>query len=123
MTLPDAEGIVVPFLSVRLGGNVGTKVPNPRPPQFVRVWRSGGAAANDVLDVPHITVTAWGASTTDASALAERARDALFNDYAAMPLVRRVEEVGGLYYDPDPATGADRYTFTVSLRIRAGRTQ
>lgn len=121
MTLPDAESTVIPFLRPRVGVHVGTKVPNPRPARFIRVWRSGGSATNEVLDVPHITVTAWGTSTTDASNLASIAREALFNEYTAMPLVRRVTEVGGLYYDPDPTTGIDRYTFTVSLRIRAGR--
>lgn len=76
---------------------------------------------NRALDVPHITVIAWGMSTVDASELASVARAALLNDHVAMPLVRGVSEVGGLYYDPDPATGIDRYTFTVALRIRARR--
>lgn len=117
--LPDAESTVVAFLRDRCGVHVGTKVPNPRPARFIRAWRSGGSAVHEVLDVPHITVTAWAEDSEDASALASTAREALFNDYTAMPLVRRVEEVGGVYYDPDPATGADRYTFTMSLRIRA----
>lgn len=122
MTLVDAEAIVVDFLSSKMQGvRVGTKMPNPRPTQFVRVWRSGGFAPNRILDVPHITVIASGASTVEASQLAALARGALLNDHVEMALVRGVEEVGGPYYDPDPSAGVDRYTFTVALRIRARR--
>lgn len=117
----DAEGLVADFLRPIVGVKVGTKVPNPRPSRFVRVWRSGGSAANRVLDVPHITVICWAESTVEASKLAASARHALLNDHVGMSLVRGVEEVGGPYYDPDADTGADRYTFTVALRIRAQR--
>lgn len=119
MNMPDAEQVVGVFLRSKLGVHVGTKVPNPRPAEFVRAWRSGGAATSRVLDMPHITVSAWAESSPRAAEIAGAARDALFNESAGMTLVRGVEEVGGLYFDPDPATGIDRYTFTVQLRVRA----
>lgn len=121
MELPDAEAMVITFLQGKLGVPVTTRVPNPRPKAFVRAWRSGGAAQNPVLDIPHITVTAWAEDSVAASDLASRARHALFNDHIEMPLVRRVEEVGGKHFDPDLDTGTPRYTFTVSLRVRAAR--
>ncbi len=119
--MPDVEKLVGGFLRGKIGVHVGTKVPNPRPARFVRAWRSGGAAQNRVLDLPHVTVTTWGTSTVDASNLATEARRALLNDHVELGPVRGVTEVGGLYYDPDPDTGIDRYTFTVQLRVRACR--
>lgn len=117
----DADAMVVAFLRERLGVQVGTKIPNPRPARFVRAWRSGGAARNRALDRPHITVTAWGRTEVDAADLAAAARHHLMNNHVGMPLVRGVEEAGGLYYDPDPVSGVDRYTFTVALAVRARR--
>lgn len=119
--MADVEAMVVFFLTTKLGVKVGTRVPNPRPDTFVRAWRSGGAASNRVLDVAQVTVTSWAESTTAASELAQRCRHVLLNDHSGMTLVRGVEESGGLYYDPDVDTGADRYTFTVTLRVRAPR--
>lgn len=121
MTLPDVEAIVVAFLRDKTGARVGTRVPNPRPERFIRAWRSGGSARNRVLDAAHVTVTAWAGSSLESSDLARQARTALLGDYTGMPLVRGVDEIGGLYYDPDPATGAHRHTFTVRLMVRAHR--
>lgn len=114
----DVEAMVVMFLATRLGVPVRTRVPNPRPDRFIRVWRSGGAAQNRVMDVAQVTVTAWSADSVDASELAREAQSALLNDHSNMTLVRSVRETGGLYSDPDLATGTPRYTFTVELRVR-----
>lgn len=121
MSLPDVEAIVVQFLRGVTGVKVGTMVPNPRPTSFVRAWRSGGAAVNRVLDSANITVSAWAKTTGEASTLARECRTALLGAYTGMTLVRGVEEVGGLYFDPDPETGSPRYTFTVRLMVRANR--
>lgn len=121
MSLVDVEAMIVGFLGARLSESVATKVPADRPASFVRVWRTGGVATSRVLDRPMITVQAWAPNTVDAGALAGRCRDALFNEYTAMPLVRGVEEISGLYFDPDPDSGVDRYTFTVQLSVRAKR--
>lgn len=121
MSFVDAEAVVRDFLTDVLDVPVVVKVPNPRPARFVRVWRSGGSAVHRALDVPHITVTAWAADTVDAVDLANAARDALFNESSGMSLVRGVSEVGGVHYDEDLDTGTPRYTFTISLRVRAAR--
>lgn len=103
------------------GATVHTRVPNPRPATFLRVWRTGGAAINRVLDAPLITVQSWAATDKVASDNANAARDALLNNSAEMTLVRGVEEVTGPYYDPDPVSGATRYTFTMRLRVKRPR--
>lgn len=116
---PDAESMVRTFLVSRLSVPVSTKVPTPRPKRFVRAWRTGGSALNRIVDQPQITVSCTAASTITASDDARAARFALLNEATGMPLVRRVEDVSGVYYDPDPDTNEDRYSFTVRLTVRA----
>lgn len=121
MNLPDVESMVIAFLDARVTPSVHSKVPNPRPASFVRAWRNGGAAVNQVLETAHITVDAYAADSVSASALARQCRQALLGDYTAMPLVRGVSEVTGLYYNPDGEARVDRYRFTVALMVRAER--
>lgn len=119
MRFPDSEALVVQFLKMKLGAvHVSTKVPKTRPAEFVRVWRTGGAAANRVLDQPIITVQAWGVNSHD---LIRQCREWLFNEYVLMPLVRGVEETTGPYFDPDPGSNEDRYSCSVQLQVRAAR--
>lgn len=113
-----ARGFLIPVVSPV---SVHTKVPATRPATFVRVWRTGGAAANRVLDRPIITVQVWGPDSVSAATLAGVCREALLSEGPSLPLVRGVEEVSGLYFDPDPSTGVDRYTFSVQLSVRAQR--
>ena len=117
----DVEAMVGAFLRDRLTPPVASKVPNPRPARFVRSWRTGGHTVNRALEVAQITVTCEAADSVTASADASAARSAFVNEYAAMPLVRGIEDVTGPYYDPDPDTNGDRYSFTVWLRVRAAR--
>ncbi|MFF2054115.1 hypothetical protein ACFVU2_21090 [Leifsonia sp. NPDC058194] len=121
MVLDDVEAMVVAFLDARVTQPVSTRIPNPRPATFVRAWRTGGSAVNRVLEQAQITVQGWASDDVSAGDLTRQCRGSLFNDYTAMPLVKRVEEVAGLYYDPDPETGISRYSFTVSLMVRAHR--
>lgn len=122
MKLVDVEAMVRTFLLAEIDPvKVHTAVPATRPKTFVRAWRTGGAADNRIVERAQITVQAWGESTVTASELASVCRDALFNRYTAMPLVRGVQEITGLYFDPDPGTGIPRYTFTVVLTVRAKR--
>lgn len=119
MRFPDVEVLAVGLLKATVAPvRVVTKVPSTRPAEFVRVWRTGGAAANRVLDQPMLTVQAWG---TNADELSRKCREAFLSNSAALPLVRGVEEVTGPYQDPDPATNTDRVTFTVQLQVRAAR--
>lgn len=118
---PDAESMLVAFLKTVVTVPVSTRVPQTRPASFVRVWRTGGAAVNRVLDRPTITVQAWADSSVDAAELARKCREALLSKSTTMPLVRGVEEQTGPYSDPDPETGIPRYSLTVRLSVRAQR--
>ena len=115
----DVEIIVRDFLALHVEVPVRTRVPVTRPVEFVRVWRTGGAAVNRVLDRPIMTVQAWAASDPRASELAGRCRDVIYGASTGMTLVRGVEEVSGLYYDPDPDLNSPRYTFTFQANVRA----
>jgi hypothetical protein len=121
--LPDVETLVVVYLRDQLGGAipVSTRTPNPRPQTFVRAWRTGGRAPSRIHDRAQITVESWSTNTVNASVLARRCRDLLLAAAhgAGIVLARGVSDVGGLYFDPDPETGAARYTFTVQLTVRA----
>ena len=118
----DVDAMVVAFLDGIVSPDVAVLVPDPVPGEFLHVRRVGGGAANRVLDLATVTVTAWGekrTSTVQASALAGQARDALLSLYTVMPLVRGVSELTAPYFDPDPDTGRARYTFTHRLSVRA----
>lgn len=121
MRFTDIESAVIAFLGERVDAPVSLRVPSARPPAFLRAWRNGGAAANRVLDQPQITVEAWASDDETAARLANEARDALLQQYTAMPLVRRVEDVTGPYFTPDEDTETPVYRFTVQLRVRAAR--
>lgn len=124
MTFPDIEAVLRQHLlaaAYEKGASVHTRVPSPRLANFLRVWRSGGAADNRVVDEPLITVESWGEDDKVASDNANIARERILSHSSEMTLVRRVEERVGPYYDPDPVSGSPRYTFTVELRVRRAR--
>lgn len=107
----DAEAVEGAFYRTVVSVPVSTKVPNPRPMEFVRAWRTGGVGGNRILDRPMITVTVTAKSSTRALELANLCRDA--------SLARGAEEITGLYFDPDPDTGDPRYTYTHQRTVRA----
>jgi len=122
MSLPDVEAVAVAFLRMRIAPvKAATKVPNPAPASFVRVFRTGGAAVNRVLEEAQITVDAEAATGEAAFELASKCRESFLHHYTLMPLVRGVNEVGGLHYSPDPETNKPRYRFTVALWVRSSR--
>jgi hypothetical protein len=122
MRLPDVEALAISFLKTVVAPvKVATKVPDPRPTEFVRAYRTGGSALNRVLEEAQITVDSEAATAPAAFELASKCREAFLNDYSRMPLVRGANEVGGLYFSPDPDTNIPRYRFTVGLMVRAGR--
>lgn len=122
MSLPDVEAMGVAFLKPLVAPvKVATKVANPRPTESVRVFRTGGAALNRVLEEAQLTVDAEAATQERAFELASKCREGFLHQSRLMPLVRGVNEVGGLYFAPDPETNIPRYRFTVGLMVRSGR--
>ena len=119
--LPDVEALVVAFLAEHLDAPVHVTIPNPRPTPLVRVQRTGGPARNRVMDETQVTVQAWGTTGVEAAGLIGEARDLLLNAATrdGITLLRRAEDVSGVYYDPDPDNPDPRYTVTVRLTVRA----
>lgn len=119
--LPDATLLVTGYLRASLGGvPVYTAVPSTRPLKFVRVWRTGGVPQSRVLDYAQMTVECWGGTQKEAADLGRLAHEKAMNAASSegIALCRRVES-GALYYDPDPSTKHERYTFTAFFRLRA----
>lgn len=122
MRFPDVEAIAIAELQPVVAPiGASGKWPNPLPGSHVRAWRTGGSAVNRVLERALITVTAQAESAPAASALLGDCRHHIMNTFGSLPLVRSVEEITGPYYDPDPDTGADRYSATFQLMVRAAR--
>lgn len=119
-TLVDAEAMILPFVRGVTGSvAVATKVSNPRPDVFVRLWVTGGYALSRIHERVQVTVDVWAPDTVRASALAGEIRQAFLNDYARMPLVRGVEEITRPYSLPDETS--DRYRASYALTVRAAR--
>lgn len=126
IVFPDAEGLICDWLPGELADRgrtvtVSTKVPNPRPSEFVRVIRAGGPQLNLVQDRPTLIVEAWAATESAAASLAELSR-ALIKSTAGTVIggvtVYRVDELGGPNNNPDPDSAQARYTVTLSMLLR-----
>jgi hypothetical protein len=112
-TFADVEATHVSWLTPIAALDVVTEVPVDRPAEFVRCWVTGGSAQQRVLDRPTMTVQSWAATSTAASGIATRCRDAFLARYGAAAEITRP------YFDPDPDTGLPRYTFSFRVRNRA----
>src|SRR5262245_57169489 len=124
IVFPDVEALVVNYLSAALPGygwdvHVGTKVPDPRPDEFVRVIVTGGTQRDLIVDQPTIALEAWAILEPRAADLAALCRGLLY----AMDVVDGVQ-----FYHcdalsrpqnlPDPQSDQIRYTATYSLSYR-----
>lgn len=65
----DDEVALVDELSARLLVHVGTRIPNPRPAEFVRVVSAGGGGRDLVTDVASLVVEGFAVTETAARAL------------------------------------------------------
>lgn len=98
-----------------LGVPVGTAVPSARPPEFVRVLRTGGLKESVISEAAQITVEAWAQTEARASDLLSTAR-AILN--AADSTLFGVHEFSGPINLPDPTTAQIRFTMTFQIRAR-----
>jgi hypothetical protein len=112
-SFPDIEAELVAFTKPAAEVHVGTEVPADRPEEFVRLWVTGGSAVQRMFERPTVTVQAWAATSTAASAIASRCREAYLARFGASAELTRP------YFDPDPDTEIPRYTFTFRTRNRA----
>lgn len=121
MGFVDSEGLVRGVVAAAVTPvKVATKVPTTRPNEFLWVRRTGGPVMGRVVDQPQMTVTAWAATSVRALELADLGRQALIDAAQGTNGIHSVRP-GSLYYDPDPDSGGDRYTFTAFLNVRAAR--
>lgn len=121
---PDAVQIVTAYLREALAARgdpvpVGSRVPSPRPPRFVRVERVGGTRLDRVTDRPRLDIHNWGPDEGAAADLAIVTR-ALMH---AMPgwrgaVAYDVADVGGPTTAPDPVSGQERSSFAVEVSLR-----
>jgi metal-dependent amidase/aminoacylase/carboxypeptidase family protein len=118
----DATLAVATIIDAATTAAVVTRVPNPRPPAFVLIRRTGGTARGVVVDDAQVTVESWAATDEASHDLAQIARQALHAAAeAGTGQVRRVQEFSGPALLPDPESLQPRHsqTFSVSLRATA----
>lgn len=117
----DAEGLFRGLVAAALPGiRVATKVPATLPAEFVWVRRTGGPSMGRVVDMPQMAVTAWAADSVRAERLADLARQAFLDAPLGSNGVHSVD-ISSFYYDPDPDSRKDRYTFNAFTNVRAAR--
>lgn len=118
IVFPDIEAVLVTHLEPLVGVPVSTRVPNPRPDEFVRLHRVGGVRRDLVTESPMVLVEAYAATSTrarDLGALALRHVHVMPDTDVEGAVIRRIREVGGLQSFPDPETDDPRYQFTVQI--------
>jgi hypothetical protein len=101
---------------------VVSRVPDPRPAEWVQIRRIGGPQVRPVRDRPNVDVFAWAQTDPAAWELAEllrRSIHALAGTTLLGPMVYRVDETLGPRSLDDELTGSPRVWATYSLDVRA----
>lgn len=118
---PDAVFVTILYLRDRIKVPVYSRVPESRPPEFIRVERVGGVRSSLVTDRPRISVECWSDSEENAEALMSLARTHMLAIAGRHgdTTVYRVSEVSGPMWLPDATSGQPRYAFAVEFSVRA----
>lgn len=74
----DIEAALINYLEADLAVLVATKVPNPRPSEFVRIARLGGNRRKMIMDQAMVGVWCWAETSVRASELGRRAEGLMF---------------------------------------------
>jgi len=114
---PDIEAVLIRFLKSE-GVAASSKYPDTETAQFATLFRSGGTRFNPVTENALVNFEVWGSDKGNARALAERVRGLVGTRVGIEANVKRVGEVGGLGWLPDPDTKKSRYVFTAEFRVR-----
>lgn len=121
IVFPDVEQGLIDHLDALLTRPVVGKIPNPRPPRFTRIIRTGGPRSSLVTDGAQVTIESWAGTDTEAVADAQEVRayiNALLNQEIDGAVVSRVEEFSGPGNLPDPASAQARYVQTFRVHAR-----
>jgi len=124
---PDAAAAVITYLgglSSLSGVPIRHTEPNPLPPTFVLVHRTGGQVRGLVVDDAYLTIEAWSPTAEGAHDLLQVVRSEIHatagHYITPSALVYRVDEIGGVIWQPDPDTARPRYAWTASVSLRGG---
>lgn len=120
---PDAVLVAIDYLRPLVEAPVYSRVPNPRPPEFVRFQRLGGTRRSLILDRPRLDVECWSDSEESAEALCKvvRAYVLAMAGRRGDTTVYNVAEVSGPMWLPDGESGQPRYSFAVEFSTRGTR--
>lgn len=128
LVFPDSEELYRVSLGLMLQEVTGstvpafTKVPNPRPAEFIVVRKVGGFRRDLVTDVPVLQIEAWAKTESRADRLSQVIRSLMqwfveINGFA----INGTEEVTGPVSFPD-GSQHERYTASYSPAIRGRET-
>ena len=118
IVFPDVETLLVTALNAALTEPISTRVPNPRPSAFVRLYRSGGTRRALTIDDATIVVEAWADTEPAAAALAQNARAQIHAlDTLGAYTALKTGEYAAPANLPDPASGQARYTATYQVLV------
>lgn len=128
IVFPDVVPVTMAGISARLAElddaeiPVVGVIPDPRPAEFVRVIRAGGAGVSGrVIDSAFVLVEAWAGSDARSGELAGRVRaivHAMAGEVIAGATVYEVVENAGPANLPDPDSHQARHTMTFAISVR-----
>lgn len=120
ITFPDVEALVIATLDAgfvaldQASIKAHTRVPNPRPAEFVKVICGGGLDETMVSEAAQITVEGWARTEARAFELCDLARAILRSQDGTIRGARGFAYPQNL---PDPVTDQVRYTSTGDVRV------
>lgn len=116
---PDVTLLATQYLRGRLGGvQVGSRIPRPRPVEFVVLRRVGGPRRNPLVDDARLDVQVWAEADERAMEIASLARYQLGLMPQHVPAVRQFGEDAGPTLIPDAPSEVPRVLLTVVLSVR-----
>lgn len=124
MAFPDPVALTVAYLAPIVDPTpVSSRVPDPRPAQFVQVRRVGGTPQPPVQDRARLDVRCWAPEEPDAMDLALTVRAAVWALSGTTLLggvpVYSIDELLSPRQDDDDLTGTPRVWATYTLTVRA----
>lgn len=126
---PDSEALLTSYLRTAIDPffiepiHVGTDIPNPRPSEFIRLFRTGGPRMNQVADNPQITLEAWALNEDLAYDIMSHARALIIalvgTAYQGIAFYRMEEFSGPQLLIDESETPKYVWTFVIGVRGEA----
>lgn len=123
MAYPDAVALLVAYLDPLHTVPVASRVPHPRPSEWIQIRHVGGNQVRPVRDAVRLDVFYWAANDPDAADGAEAVRREIHALAGTTSLggvmCYRVDEFLSPRQFDDPQTGSPRRWATYTLTLRA----